>query len=66
MTKSEAIKGFTETYKKIIAPKYETTHPDIPMRVQEWSYFIDDLCKEGIITEKQYNDWSLPAFCTKD
>lgn len=30
-------------------------------RVQEmWTAYVDTLCKDGQITDKQYNNWSTP------
>ena len=29
----------------------------------EWGFYIDSLCKDGQITHKQYNNWTLPRFC---
>ena len=29
----------------------------------EWNNFTDSLCKDGQISEKQYNNWDYPRFC---
>ena len=26
----------------------------------EWEFFIDDLCRDGLITMEQYNSWVFP------
>ena len=28
-----------------------------------WNDFTDSLCKDGQISEKQYNNWDYPRFC---
>lgn len=59
LTKQDAVIIFRAT----ILPKLkenETNGKDIVMRELEWSYFIDYLCKDGVITQSQYNRWSTP------
>ena len=35
---------------------------DKPSIRYEWSVFTDGLCKDGNISEKQYDTWTLPSF----
>ena len=37
--------------------------PDLPLRREEWSNYTDALCKDGQISDWQYENWSQPAFC---
>lgn len=32
-------------------------------RTLDWGIFVDTLCKEGKITQWQYNNWLSPSFC---
>lgn len=53
MTKEEAQKYFERYYLKEGEYDYWT--------VQEmWSAYVDGLCKEGEITQKQYDTWTTP------
>lgn len=27
---------------------------------QAWAFWVDDLCKEGVITQRQFNNWLTP------
>jgi len=36
---------------------------DIPMRSEAWNDYTDMLCKDRMITDHQYNNWSHPAIC---
>lgn len=33
---------------------------DKPMRLQEWHYLTDTYCKQGDISSRQYNSWTVP------
>ena len=64
MTKSRAVEIFkNEILPQIKEYEKDYTTKDSCMRSLEWSYFIDMLCKEGYITESQYNRWSTPSIC---
>ncbi len=56
MTKKEAIKRFKEQYSDFLK-KYKDD--DTAKRIA-FSDFIDFLCCEGLITEKQMDTWSNP------
>ena len=55
MTYREAVKEFKMTYKNLYknAVDYWTAQ-------QKWAFYTDRLCKEGIITEKQFMNWATP------
>ena len=58
ITKKEVIAMFNEMFPR------ETFlyHNDLDkiMRREMWNDFIDSLCKDGTISEKQYNNWVHP------
>ena len=59
MTKAEAIKLFRYIYKiKSIQLGYRKG--DEVAKRTEWNDFTDALCKDGLITTNQYNNWSHP------
>jgi hypothetical protein len=59
ITKAQALQQFKYNWKVITL-----THPklkgDIVWKRQEWNDFTDALCKEGYISENQYNTWDNP------
>ena len=56
MTKNEADHIFEEIY-----PNYRQEAGKDYCKVQfAWSCFIDGLCKDGKISQKQYNNWTPP------
>jgi hypothetical protein len=52
MTKKEALKEFRE-FALACIPK-----TDKPMWREAWNDYTDSLCKEGRITDQQYNNWT--------
>lgn len=52
MNKKEAIELFREVY--------DTGIPDRVMLSEEWGIFTDGLCKDGLISDNQYNNWVNP------
>ena len=40
-----------------------TRYADLPMRREAWSNYTDFLCKDGQISDWQYNNWSQPDVC---
>ena len=38
-------------------------HPDLPLRRESWNNYTDALCKDGEISDWQYENWSQPDFC---
>ena len=57
MTKKQAEASF----KELMGESLNSTDK-IAIRT-EWGFYIDSLCKDGQITHKQYNNWTLPRFC---
>lgn len=55
MTYREAVRQFKIYNRKLFndCVDYWTGH-------EVWSAYTDGLCKDGIITQKQYNTWSTP------
>ena len=40
-----------------------TQYADLPMRREAWNNYTDALCKDGLISDWQYDNWSQPAVC---
>ena len=56
MTRQEAIKEFAEVY-----PNYKQEAKQDYCKTQEaWACFVDSLCKDEQITQKQYDTWLSP------
>lgn len=53
MTKVEAVKQFMLIYE-------ECMFSDKVANREMWNAWTDSLCKDGIITEHQYNTWTYP------
>jgi len=56
LTKAEALKDFRLLYKTFT--KYRKG--DVVAKRTEWNDYTDALCKEGLITLKQYENWGQP------
>ena len=55
MTKAEAVKMFRELYKR-----WGGRRADPIAKRTEWNDWTDSLCKDNLITDKQYDSWSNP------
>ena len=55
MTKTEAVKMFRELYKR-----WGGRRADPIAKRTEWNDWTDSLCKDGLITLKQYENWGQP------
>lgn len=56
MTKQQATAEFKEMY-----PNYkQETKADYCKMQLIWSTYVDGLCKDGQITQKQYDTWLAP------
>lgn len=55
MTREQAIKEFKQTYIGLYI-----NHADYGKAYEAWSFYIDDLCKSGAITQRQYDTWTAP------
>tara|TARA_R100000773_G_C4143708_1_gene68934 strand:+ start:108 stop:293 length:186 start_codon:yes stop_codon:yes gene_type:complete len=56
MTKAEAIRDFRILYKTFTNYR----KGDVVAKRTEWNDYTDALCKEGLITPKQYENWGQP------
>ena len=64
MTRDEATQQFEEFVLPYILETYEQDgRPDWAARREEWNNWTDGLCKEGIISDWQYNNWTHPDCC---
>ena len=59
MTKAEAIKLFRYIY-KIKAIQLGYRRGDEVAKRTEWNDYTDALCKDGLITSKQFETWDQP------
>jgi hypothetical protein len=59
MTKQQVLRDFNENIKPSIPRMYDGTLDRIWLN-EEWINYTDSLCRDGLITEKQYNNWSSP------
>jgi hypothetical protein len=41
----------------------QTGDPDWPLRCETWNNWTDSLCKDGQISDWQYENWSHPPSC---
>ena len=56
VTKVQILREFKDVVKGY-APEMRK---DAPMMREAWNNYTDSLCKDGIITESQYNNWTSP------
>jgi len=54
MTKAEALKDFRLLFKTF------GKRGDAIAKREDWNNYTDALCKEGLITLKQYENWGQP------
>lgn len=62
MTKVEAVFQWRKSILPLVK-KQESGKADLGMRTETWAVYIDDLRKDGHITEKQYHEWLPPIEC---
>lgn len=55
MTKKQAVKEFKSLYIELYI-----NHADYWTAQLAWSIYVDDLCKSGTITQRQYDTWTTP------
>ena len=61
MTWEQACEQFaSEIFPQIQAVYEEDGKPDWPARSETWNNWTDSLCKNGIISDWQYENWSHP------
>ena len=64
MTRDEAILQFREYVLPLVESSYEQDgQPDWPVRREAWNNWTDGLCKDGEISDWQYENWSQPPDC---
>ena len=68
ITREQAIATFMECYVPVITKDEQryNCHPDLPMRRETWNNYTDSLCKDGEISDWQYENWSQPDYCDGD
>ena len=61
MTKTDAVQNFKHgEFPTLAALEVERGTKDRPARRESWNNYTDMLCKQGDITENQYNKWHHP------
>ena len=55
MTKAQAIKQFKSLYEA-----WGCSDDDVIAKRTYWNNYTDALCKNGLITNKQYDTWDQP------
>jgi hypothetical protein len=64
ITRDEAIIRFETELLPLIIEEFEQDGvPDIPARSEAFNNWTDALCKDGEISEWQYNNWTHPDSC---
>lgn len=61
MNKKTAIAIFKDEYSQLLIEKRK----DIPAKQFAWASFVDMLCKNGDITQRQFDTWGNPSFAKK-
>ncbi len=61
MTNEEVLTQWHETSLQRIHERYEQDYRiDIPARNEDFNNYVDFLCKDGMVTNGQYNNFCLP------
>mgnify|MGYP003644666296 FL=1 len=64
ITREEAIFGWQESILPFVTEQYEQDgEPDYVARSESFSNYADMLCKNGDISDWQYNNWTHPVEC---
>jgi hypothetical protein len=67
MTKAQAEKDFNQYILPEVKMIFEQDGiTDFSARQFEWSAYTDRLCKDGVITTTQYNNWTTPKNCKRN
>ena len=67
MTRDEAITDFIATVLPAVVEEYEQDGVmDEPARSEAWNNFTDYLCKAGLISDWQYDNWTHPDCCNRN
>jgi len=59
VTKPQALAIFNEEWANVVAAGV-FRKDDKPALRESWNNFTDSLCKDGMITDHQYNTWAQP------
>ena len=59
ITKAQALSQFKYNW-KVACKIRPALKDDVVAKREDWNNFTDALCKEGYITESQYDRWSNP------
>jgi hypothetical protein len=60
----DAVDCFNSEILPMIQKTYEKDGiPDRPARSEAWNDWTDSLCKDGEISDWQYDNWSQPSTC---
>ena len=58
---AQAVEMFTNDILPCIQRMFEKDgEPDIPARSEAWNNWTDSLCKSGVISDWQYENWDHP------
>ena len=64
MTWKQAVEQFNEYVLAAVIITYEQDgQKDIPARCEAWNNWTDSLCKDELISDWQYENWSQPSTC---
>jgi hypothetical protein len=67
MSHGEAIEQFEAWVLPVVIETYEQDGViDIVARCEEWNNWTDMLCKDGDISDWQYENWSQPECCGRN
>ncbi len=63
MTKREAVRQFKADILPAVRQQSERDgRRDLPARREAWNNWTDSLCKDRVITIRQYETWTHPAY----
>ena len=66
MTWDQAVEQFNEFVLPLVQEEFEQDGiKDIPARREAWNNWTDSLCKEKIISDWQYENWSHAPTCVR-
>ena len=66
MTRDEAIEIFDNHILPLVKQNMEQDGvPDIPARCEAFNNWTDAMCKDGQISDWQYENWSPPPSCER-
>jgi len=64
MTHADAVEHFDECVLPWVVEQHEQDGvPDLPARREAWNDWTDGLCKDGEISDWQYENWSQSDSC---